>query len=158
MTGIYRILIKELSERNKRLIVLRSSIEQRAQQLHQRTTNNAIFIYSKRLFLRPESPIRTRSDLRKLFPSALRFSKKNFSRRVSLVVGKKKSGFSIKKGIFVFSFYSRKILAFAEKAAKEGREGVYIKHLFSFSFFASRVMYWSLPTSPLFHLSPATVS
>lgn len=154
-----RILIKELSERNKHLIVLRSSIEQRAQQLHQRTTNNAIFIYSKRLFLRPESPTRTRSGLRKNFPSALRLrffehdlSSKSFPR-------KKKSGFSNKKGIFMFSFYSRNILAFTErKAAKKGREGVYIKHLFSVSFFSSRVIYLSLPSPPLFHLSPATVS
>lgn len=59
----------------------------------------------------------------------------------------------------MFSFYSRNILAFTErKAAKKGREGVYIKHLFSVSFFSSRVIYLSLPSPPLFHFSPATVS
>lgn len=59
----------------------------------------------------------------------------------------------------MFSFSSRNILAFTErKAAKKGREGVYIKHLFSVSFFSSRVIYLSLPSLPLFHFSPATAS
>lgn len=110
-------------------------------------------------FCVPNRRLAHEADFEKFSPPhfGFAFSNKTFPRRVSL--RKKKSGFSNKKGIFMFSFYSRNILAFTErKAAKKGREGVYIKHLFSVSFFSSRVIYLSLPSPPLFHLSPATAS
>lgn len=79
------------------------------------------------------------SIFRKHFPSLgssspfvdVSFSKKDFLSKdccSTLVRRKQKSGFSNKKRHLMFSYSSRKYLAFAE----EKREGVYIKHLYSF--------------------------
>lgn len=120
-------------KRKKYLIVLRSVIEQRAQERHQRTTNNAIFnlfetfIFSSLGFFACDEG--KSSAFPKTFP--LQFSSIFFfflqARSNILVWGMKRAVSAIKKALNVFFLFG-KFLAFAE----EKREGVYIKHLYSF--------------------------
>lgn len=136
-------------------------IEQRAQELHQLTTNNAIFIYSKYLF----SSIRWRAKENRTFSETnsplwnnllylmmYHFRKRKFccAKENSLKEKAKRAFSAIKKKFDVFFVKYR---GFA--VLKEKREGVYIKHLYFFLLLTRLVWYvfasfFLLPSDDMF--------